>query len=68
LEWLHRHTPNAISSYAVSNTLFYQNNKSKVTFLKCADFFLAVIKAQQDESGGKILLGDNTSGGAVMLG
>lgn len=42
--------------------------KSKATFLKCTDFFyLAVMKAQRHDGGGRILLGDNTCGAAVML-
>jgi hypothetical protein len=31
------------------------------------EFFLAAVKAQRDEGGRRILLGDNTSVGAVML-
>lgn len=38
-----------------------------VTFLKRALFLLAEIKAQWDESDGRILLGDNTGDGAVTL-
>jgi hypothetical protein len=33
----------------------------------CAEIFLAEMKAQRDEGGGRILLGDNTSRGAAML-
>ena len=32
-----------------------------------AEFFLVEIKAQRDQGGGRILLGENTCGGAVML-
>jgi hypothetical protein len=32
-----------------------------------AEFFLAEMKAQGEEYGGSILLGDNTDGSAVML-
>jgi hypothetical protein len=38
-----------------------------VTFFKHTEFFLAEMKAQGDEGGGRILLGDNTGGGVVML-
>ena len=31
------------------------------------EFFLAGMKAQRDKGGGRILLGDNTGGGAVIL-
>jgi len=31
------------------------------------NFFLAVMRAQCDNGGGRILLGDNKGGGAVML-
>jgi hypothetical protein len=31
------------------------------------EFFLAAMKAQRDEGGGRILLGDNTGFGTVML-
>jgi hypothetical protein len=31
------------------------------------EIFLVEMKAQRDESGGRILLGDNKSGGAAML-
>jgi hypothetical protein len=33
----------------------------------CAKFFLAVVKAKLDEGGGRVLLGDNTGGGAIIL-
>jgi hypothetical protein len=33
----------------------------------CAEFFLVEIKAQRDKGGERILLGENTGGGAVML-
>jgi hypothetical protein len=36
-------------------------------FKKRVEFFRAVVKAQWDEGGGRLLLGDNTGGGAVML-
>jgi hypothetical protein len=36
-------------------------------FLKRAKLVCAVTKAQLDESGGRLLLGDNIRGGAVML-
>jgi hypothetical protein len=36
-------------------------------FKMCAKFLLAGIKAQLDDDGGRILLGDNTGGGAVVL-
>jgi hypothetical protein len=32
-----------------------------------AEFCFTGMRAQWDEGGGKILLGDNTGGGAVML-
>ena len=32
-----------------------------------AEFFFAGMRAQWDEGGGKLLLGHNTDGGAVML-
>jgi hypothetical protein len=38
-----------------------------IFFKKCAECFLAGMKAQWDEDGGRILLGDNTGGRAVML-
>jgi hypothetical protein len=38
-----------------------------VTVFKHAEFFLKEMKAQGDEGGGRILLGDNTGGGVVML-
>ena len=38
-----------------------------VTFFKHAEFFHAEMKAQGDEGGGRILLGDNTGGGVVKL-
>jgi hypothetical protein len=61
---------NAISSYAVS--VLCNLNQAKKTeimiFLDTAlSFFLTGIKAQLDEGGGRILLGDDTSGEAVML-
>ena len=41
--------------------------KIKVNLTAGRIFFLAGIKAQCDESGGRILLGDNTGGVAVLL-
>jgi hypothetical protein len=38
-----------------------------MTFEKRAEFFLAGMKAHWDEGGRRILLGDNTGSGAVML-
>jgi len=35
--------------------------------LKGAKFFLVGMKGHRDEGDGRILLGNNTSGGAVML-
>ena len=39
-----------------------------ITFFKCAaTFFLAIMKAQRDDGVGRILLGDNTGGGALVM-
>lgn len=50
--------------------LSYATTKIKrhvAPFFKCSEFFLAQIKARWDECSGRMLLGDNTAGGAVML-
>ena len=36
-------------------------------FEPCTEFYLARKEVQLDEGGGRILLGDNTSDGAVVL-
>jgi hypothetical protein len=41
--------------------------KKIITLEKRAEILLAGMKAHREEGGGRILLGDNTSGGAVML-
>jgi hypothetical protein len=41
--------------------------KGKSIFEISAEFLLAEMKAQGEAGGGRILLGDNTGGGAVML-
>jgi hypothetical protein len=42
--------------------------QNEITFFKKrAEIFLAGIKEQLDEGDGRILLGDNTGGGTVML-
>jgi hypothetical protein len=55
----YRHSP----TYA----LFVTVKKGNSIFETSAEFFVAGVKAQWDEGGGGILLGDNTSGGVVML-
>jgi len=50
------------SYYAILKIL-----KNELEFETCAGFFPAGMKAHWNESGGGILLGDNTGGGAVML-
>ena len=49
-------------------TKFYESEKNERTFfLTDPEFLLARMKAQWDEGCGRILLGDNTVVGAVML-
>jgi hypothetical protein len=65
-----RHSPTyAVSSYNISVlTQFLKGKKTEITFLRFTPhFFVAVLKAQGDEVGGRILLGEKKGGGAVML-
>jgi hypothetical protein len=41
--------------------------KKNLNFLKRADFFIAGMAAQGDEVTGRVLMGDNTGGGAFGL-
>jgi hypothetical protein len=41
--------------------------KNKTIFFKCAEFFLAEMKVQWDEGCGRIMLGNNTCVGALIL-
>jgi hypothetical protein len=49
----------ALSNYMLGNSRI-------VTFLKNSDFFLPGMKAHWEEREGRILLGDNSGGWAVM--
>jgi hypothetical protein len=53
-----------ISSYEISELC----NKINPFLEKRAEILLADMKEQWDERGGRILLGENTGGGAVMRG
>jgi len=44
-----------------------ENSKIKKISYICAEFFCAGLKGQLRQRWGRILLGDNTSGGAVMF-
>jgi hypothetical protein len=67
---VHRPSPTyIISSYAISElrSLKKVKTKNEITFMNWAEFSRAGRKAQWDEGGGRILLGDNIDGGEVML-
>ena len=58
----------AVSCHVISGLHYiYIKKKSKSIFDTRAVFFTPGIKAQRDEGGGRIKLGDNTDGRAVML-
>jgi hypothetical protein len=50
-----------------THAVLKEKNRKKTLFFKSAEFVLAGMKAQWDESSGRILLGDNKDGEAVML-
>jgi hypothetical protein len=61
------HAPNEISNYAFSNLHNFQKVKKRNDILRThVECFLAAMKAQNDEGGGRILLDDNTGGGTIM--
>ena len=61
----------ADSSYWISGLRHFKIWKNKIKSVKSfetrSEFFLAVMKAHGNEDGGRILLGDNTGGGADMV-
>jgi hypothetical protein len=48
-------------------TIYERKYEGKKKIEKRTECFLAEMKAERDEGGGRILLGDNAGGGAVVL-
>ena len=42
-------------------------NQINIIFEMCVELFIARLKTQWEEGGGRLLLGNNTGGGAVMF-
>jgi hypothetical protein len=57
-----------LRNFRLKQLLKKVKNENNDIFKTCAKFFLSGVKAQWVEGGRRIRLGDNASGGAVMLG